>query len=115
MSGYTEDFARQTTHVAPALASVLQEHLEDFDEMLPHLYFGDISRWVVDELAKPSPSQEVRQLLDLFESTYPTAHDDVQNLIDVSFIEMVQDDPSVVRLFGPPLLSRVDDEYLPRR
>ena len=113
MSASTEAFSRLTTQAAPSLKPVLDEHLTDFDEMLPHLYFGDVSRWVSAEIAKPSPSPEVDALLKLLESSYPQAPDDVQNLIDVSFVEMVEDDPAVVRLFGPNLMARVSNEFLP--
>ncbi|WP_375499692.1 hypothetical protein [uncultured Jatrophihabitans sp.] len=113
-SEVNQRFCRLTTKVAPALTSVLAEHLDDnLSEMLPHLYFGDVSRWFIDQTTAHGPSTEAARLLDLLETSYPTADEDVQNLIDVSFVEMVQDEPKVVALFGPNLLSRVDPEFLP--
>lgn len=111
MSTSTEEFSRLSTEVAADLKPLLSEHLADFDEMLPHLFFSDVSRWVSAEVAKSDPSPQVKALLDLLETSYPTADFNVQNLIDVSFIEMVEDDPAVVRLLGPQLLARVDPQY----
>ena len=49
-------------------------------------------------------------LLELLETAHLSGDEIVRNLIDVSFIEMVEDDPAVVRLLGPRLRARVHPE-----
>lgn len=44
----TETFLRELIRCLPVLESVLDEHLSDFGEILPHILMSDIARWSVD-------------------------------------------------------------------
>ncbi|WP_375481772.1 hypothetical protein [uncultured Jatrophihabitans sp.] len=110
----TRALAFETVDVAPGLTAVLAEHIADYD-MLPHVYFGDVSRWAEAEAARSGGSSELVALLALLESSYLTGNGDVQNLIDASFIEMVEDNPAIVKLLQPVLLSRVQPYYRPTK
>jgi hypothetical protein len=108
-------------HVAaqsPELKALLEEHLDDnFGELLPHLYFGDVTRRFED-LWKvrigPSASVELRGILEQLEQGLVLEDDYVQNLIAVSFIEDLQDlwhDPEFEAMLGP----RMKHEYTTMR
>jgi hypothetical protein len=76
----------------PMLATVHAEHLADNDELLPHLFMADVTRW----LAANGPSSKVIQTLE----TYLERGDaDVRNVIEVSFLENLErDDPTHQRI-----------------
>ena len=46
MSEQTEAFVRRLAGAWPGLRELLDEHLRvNFGEVLPHVFFGDITRW----------------------------------------------------------------------
>jgi len=70
----------------PDLLPVLREHLEDNNgELLPHVCFGEVTRWAVkqDELGAAS----VDALLATLELDYANGDDAVRELIVVSFLK----------------------------
>ena len=82
--------------VAPALVgavpefnAALDEHLEDMDgELLPHLLFGDITRFVVAALEEGSV-ELVQRTLQFLEGAIRDGDQYVQELVAVSFIENI--------------------------
>lgn len=81
----------------PPLAAILDEHLSDHGgEMLPHVLFGDVTRYAADLARRatldPTADADLRMLLkDLDEAMLPEDDDDpVDNLIWVSFVENAQ-------------------------
>ncbi len=81
----------------PRLAPILEEHLSDNgDELLPHVLFGDVTRYAADLARRasdePEADDELRRLLsDLDAAMLPAGQDDpVDNLIWVSFVENAQ-------------------------
>src|SRR5688572_6987132 len=108
----------------PPLAAILGEHLSYFGgEMLPHVLFGDVTRYAGDLARRatvdPRAGADLRMLLkDLDEAMLPEGHDDpVDNLIWVSFVENAQGvarDPEESlrdRLRSFPSLSRALSHY----
>ena len=79
----------------PALASIRDEHLVDNDGLLPHVFFGDVTRyasWLAREGANATDLD--RLLADLDRSlSEGDADDEVENLIWVSFVENAQGVP----------------------
>jgi hypothetical protein len=83
------------------LAPILEEHLRDnHGELLPHVLFGDVTRYAADLARRasddPSAEGDLRRLLDdLNAAMLPPGDDDdpVDNLIWVSFVENAQGVP----------------------
>jgi hypothetical protein len=100
-------------HVAaqsPQLDALLEEHLQDNrGELLPHLYFGDVTRRFEElwkERSDPLASGEIRRILDQLEQGLALEDEYVQNLIAVSFIEdlwALWPDPEFEKLLGPKM------------
>ena len=87
----------------PPLRALLEEHLEDNDgELLGHVLFGDIVRWV-ESLSPSDP--EVRQLISDLDQYHLEGDADVQNMIGVSFIEALPYQSDFLGLLGPALSS----------
>jgi hypothetical protein len=87
------EFVRSLVSRFPNLTNVLAEHIADNDEILPHLFFGDLTRYVetlhgVARADSVSPSkQELRSILAYLEETYAGGDEELQELISVSFLE----------------------------
>jgi hypothetical protein len=70
----------------PALQPVLDEHERDNGELLPHVLFGDITRWVVEHPANP-------RLLGVLERHLGDGDAYVRDLLLASFVENLLDEP----------------------
>jgi hypothetical protein len=95
----------------PGLAPVLEEHLAVFDELLPHVFFGDVTRYA-SALAQESTDTAGldRLLADLDNALVGGPDDEVWDLIGASFVEnTLGDDNLWVRLRAFPNLARALD------
>ena len=74
--------------VAPGLVAVLEEHRASHDELLPHVFFGDVTRFVVSGFAdRPDRRAQADGILSRLEGAMGYALDDIQTLISTSFCE----------------------------
>jgi hypothetical protein len=95
MSARTVEFVRSLAARFPSLAGMLADHLEDNGEVLPHLFFGDLTRYVVSlhlaaaSLGEHGAPQELRDILDFLEAAYESGDEELQELISVSFLEHI--------------------------
>lgn len=69
----------------PALRPLLDEHIADYDIVLAHLFFGDVTRWVVASYG--AGGDQWRGVVDFLEQEYRDCDDDVQAVIEQSFVE----------------------------
>jgi len=98
----TREFVHDLVSAVPELRPLLDEHLADnYGELLPHVLFGDITRWVGSAVEHGVDLNAANQLLALLDSAYADHGDDVCNLITVSFLESL--DPAVVNLLSARL------------
>lgn len=71
-----------------ALRSILDEHLEANDgQVLAHLLMSDVIRWVVAHLA--DERETCISILAWLEEAYVDGDEDIQNVIDVSGVEIM--------------------------
>jgi len=93
----TDDLLDELANTEPALARFRDEHIAIYGELLPHVLFGDVTRWVVAQ----APAAHVLQVL---ERHLATGDADVNNLIGASFLENLEREDTVVRqALGPGL------------
>lgn len=71
----------------PELRSVYSEHIEDYDEVLPHVFMGDVTRFIAQQLQTniSDTLAVVRRILDVLERGMISGDDSVQEIISVSF------------------------------
>jgi hypothetical protein len=88
----------------PELGGVLREHLADnFNELLPHLFFYDVTRVVVDNCGRVALSASgnelgvVTRIVAFMEQAMSAPDELVPNLVGVSFVENLSDELDVVR------------------
>jgi hypothetical protein len=93
MSERTISFVKSTAARFPTLNLLLEEHVRDnLNEILPHVFFGDVTRHVLSLLFAESSDgldtqRELRDILDYLEDTYSSGDEELRELISVSFLE----------------------------
>lgn len=87
------------------LKALLAEHVEDNDEILPHVFMADVTRWVEGGAA----DSERAAVLDQLEQEYGGDDVGVRELITVSFLENLSEG-SLTVLGLPPLLRAEYEE-----
>ena len=85
-------FVKSMVEHFPGLAPVLEEHISNFGELLPHVLLGDITRYVLALYTRGSAGGvpfrlEVREILDFLEDSFVEGNQEVRELISVSFLE----------------------------
>lgn len=113
MSESTIDLVDSLVAKFPTLEPVLREHLADnFGEVLPHLFFGDLTRYVVSEFVRTGGPGRVQPMLDELELAFSAGDDEVAELIAVSFLENLpgpgEAGGAVKDLLGPRLRSELE-------
>jgi hypothetical protein len=90
MAGTTPNeawIAKLVTQV-PSLRRLHDEHVADNDELLPHVFMGDVTRFVESAVAAgPHRIQMVREILAVLEQAAASAEPSVLELVSVSFLE----------------------------
>lgn len=77
----------------PGLSALLEEHIKDnHGEMLPHVFFGEVTRYILSLLLAASggglsPRRELRDILTYLEEAYAAGDEELRELISVSFLE----------------------------
>jgi hypothetical protein len=88
VSEQTISFVRDMVARFPGMGALLEEHIKDNDEILPHVFFGDVTRYVLSLLSDSLPQRrELRDILDYLERAYASGDEQLQELIAVSFLE----------------------------
>ncbi len=114
MSERSVAFVRSIVARFPGLTVLLEEHIKDFDEVLPHVFFGDLTRHVVSLAllantgGERAAAQELCGILDFLEETYAMGSIELQELISVSFLENLprpSEEGSEIRAMVGPSLS----------
>ena len=89
----------------PELGPLLDEHLEDMDELLPYLVFGDFVRWFIDQVGtgKSEPASRFVAAIEplLTTEVEPQANDRVWNLAAACLVEGLQKDHEVIDVARP--------------
>ena len=105
----TKNCVSQLLDRVPELGSLYDEHIQDNNELLPHVFFGDVTRYVVQEMRcrESQPSQPVQRILSFLEQCMVSGDEQVNELISVSFLENLLGEDDVLanlkKLMGPNL------------
>ena len=76
----------------PEVEPLYREHLKDYDELLPHVFFGDLTRFAVDAYKRSKSGESgaaaaLGRLLAVLEDAIAQPDPQLQNLVTVSFLE----------------------------
>jgi hypothetical protein len=102
----------QLARDVPGLAPMLAEHIADYDEVLPHVFFGELTPFLVGLKDGSDADRAVLvKALSMLEEAWRKGHEDVTNVIAVSFIENLQgrgELRAMQAFFGPAMSSWAD-------
>lgn len=91
MKDDAQDFCEELVRRFNELAPLLQEHVADYDEILPHVFMGDVTRYVLS--GTPQREELLRHLNDALRN----GGEEIQNLIAVSFVENLESEEKLQR------------------
>jgi hypothetical protein len=74
--------------VVPEFGPTIDEHVAEYDEVLAHVLFGDLTRFVLAAHERGDTDLEQRSL-SFLERALREGDEQVQNLVAVSFVENV--------------------------
>ena len=98
----------------PELKQRYDEHISANDEILPHIFLGDVTRFVIEASGEGAIGSEdsVCRILNYFEHSMCNSDECVRELISVSFIENLTGHKNVVGqlipLMGPSLKNELE-------
>jgi hypothetical protein len=111
MRAYEVAFIGALCHRFPMFMPILQQHLDDFDGLLPHVLMGDVTRWVVHRFSADAADRTLREVLEFIESDFEGAPGEDRELVTASFLENLpqsgQDGAGVRALLGPALQEQL--------
>ena len=113
MSEVTIDLIDRLVGKFPTLQPLLREHLaENFGEVLPHVFFGDLTRYVASEFLQGTDYGLLRALLDELEHAFGVGDERITEVIAVSFLQNLprpgEEGESLRDLLGPALRSELE-------
>ena len=93
-----ETFARRLVRRFPEFQKAYQDHLRGYGELVGHVFFGDTLNALLFSLleAAENPGM-IRQYIDFVEDMYANGDGDVQNIVEVTILERLGDDETVLR------------------
>ncbi len=114
----TERFVHDLVNKIPALRRLLDEHVSDNDALLPHVFMGDLTRFVVQSYKggyqQESPENDIGDLpciLSHLEQGMMSRNKEVQELVAVSFLENLDESDKSLRdlesMLGPALANEL--------
>jgi hypothetical protein len=85
----------------PALQPVYDEHISDNDGLLPHVFFGDVTRFAIENAAVPASATAIERLLTILDETLADADAEVREVILASFVENLAGENAALKLLKP--------------
>jgi hypothetical protein len=83
----TKAFCESLSRRFPEVAPLLAQHIADYDQILPHVFMGDVTRYIL------SAAVESRKAIVMeLERHFEDDSEEIQDLIAVSFVENLEDE-----------------------
>jgi hypothetical protein len=95
------EFIEELLQVEPALKAVFGAHICDNDEVLPHVFMGDVTRFIIAAAERKNADSMLPKLINFLEVQLATGGDEIENLISVSFIENLTGEVEAISVLIP--------------
>ncbi|MEL7647717.1 MAG: hypothetical protein AAGU76_06465 [Sedimentibacter sp.] len=93
-----EHFANKFVDLFPEYVADLKEHLSDYNEILAHVFFGDLIDIPLFELLLTNKNvKQIEKYIDFIEDMYKNGDGDVKNVVEVTILEYLGDDETVLK------------------
>lgn len=95
------------------LKKLYDDHIIEYDELLPHVLMGDVTRLVIDRATRfgNQHAVELQRILDYFERALLGSDEEIANLIVISFLENLEQSDESYRVVKS-LLGKEMKRYL---
>ena len=91
-------YARKYVEIFPEYKIELEEHLDDYGEFLGHVFFGTVIDVNLVELLKTeSDISRIKKIFHFINDTYANGEEYIQNVIVVTILEYLGDDPIILK------------------
>ena len=98
-------FVDGLVQAVPELTDCYRQHIEDNDELLPHVFMGDVTRFAVDQAANSKDYQILKQLLKYLDAGIQSGSTEICELVGVSFLEnLIGEDAALDKLL--PMMGK---------
>jgi len=109
-----ELWIERLVQAVPSLMPLYAEHRADYDEVLPHVFVGDVARYVTRKIAGNESGEpggmhhrDAVDILRVLDEALTTADPDLLELVSVSFLENIDwessEGQSIRSAIGPTL------------
>jgi hypothetical protein len=103
-------FIEELLRRVPQLKAIYDEHLTDNEMLLPHVFMGDVTRFIIAEAETPRSQGALRTLLEHLENGLRTGSDEVKELIVVSVVENLIGETKALMILKPLMGSSLKAE-----
>ena len=107
-----ESFIGRLLRIVPELKDAYDEHVADNDILLPHVFMGDVTRFVLAEISCIKGDVVVKRILDCLENEMLAGSAESMGLIRASFVENLvgasKAMPKLKLIMGPALRAEVE-------
>lgn len=112
-----EEFAIKLTEIFPEKTISLQQHYDDYGELVAHTFFSEEINVPLFGLLKQNiTSTEIKKYCQFVEDMWCNGTDDVVNVVDVTITERLSDDIIVWENFGKNIsdsfITYINDDLL---
>ncbi|MDQ0087494.1 hypothetical protein J2T12_000888 [Paenibacillus anaericanus] len=81
----------------PEITPMYEKELDWWDEILPHIVFGDVlSPYIITLLRESNPEQTLEKVFDFLEQMAISSDERVQEVLAVTVLEQLGDDPLIL-------------------
>ena len=103
----TPAFIDELQGAVPEILPLLREHLSDYEEVLPHVLMGDVTRLAISAATAQRNDELLARLLGFLELKLGSTDEVAENIVLVSFIENLAGEAAALEVMKPmmgPLL-----------
>lgn len=92
-----EHFAEELVRRFPEYREVYEDHLNAYGEVLGHVFFCELNPILSSLLRENQDRARIRRYIDFLEEMYREGDGDVRNIVQVTILEYLGDDETVLR------------------
>ena len=93
-----EFYAKKLTQIFPEYEQVYAEHIEDFGELLGHVFFGSVFNSQLSKLLLAnSNKEEIQKYIDFIEDMYANGDTGIQDIVGVTILAYLGDDDTILK------------------
>lgn len=92
-----EFFAQDLVRRFPEHQAAYEDHLRAYGEVLGHVFFCEINPVLSGLLRENQDQARIRRYMDFLEEMYREGDGDVRNIVEVTILEYLGDDETVLR------------------